>query len=91
MPNEDELNKHACFEGKTIYLNEGIIYCSSDDNFSNDKTNEETFNEFHHSNNIISNVPNDTINEEREPDIPQLKYITPKNLNKNGKLFLIYF
>jgi len=80
LPNGEELYKHICFKGKTIYSNEGVIYCLSDD--------QETFIEFDHSDNIISDDTKEQ-EPEREKDIP-LKHITPKKPNKNGKLLLIY-
>ena len=78
----EELYEHICFEGKTIYSNEGIIYCLSDD----DVSNEESFN-IH---NRIDRDDNDLNDHndmeqddlEQEPYIPQQKPTTSKPTKK---------
>jgi len=81
----EELFKHACFDGKTIYSDEGVIYCLNDDNID---SNDETFNEFDHNSNLDNY---DDTNIEREPYISQLKCTSPlKKPKKDGKLFLFY-
>ncbi|XP_071577570.1 uncharacterized protein [Temnothorax nylanderi] len=74
LPNGEEIYQHECFDGKTIYSNEGMIYCLSDDN------NEETSNENDYSMNV------DDINVEQNPSTSQLKHTPlspPKKPNKN--------